>query len=478
MSFHKLGLASEILRGVQKQGYTEPTPIQSQAIPEVLAGHDVLAGAQTGTGKTAAFTLPMLQILNTTPRQHKHAPRALVLAPTRELAAQVGESVRLYGEALRLRSTVIFGGVGIQPQINRLKQGVDIVVGTPGRLLDLVNQRALDLTHIEILVLDEADRMLDMGFIHDIRKIIRLVPDERQTLFFSATYSKEIKKLADTILYRPVKVEVARENTAAETVSQQVYHVPKSRKRELLSHLIHDGGWEQVLVFTKTKHGANRLAKQLETDGIRAAAIHGNKSQTARTRALADFKASKVRALVATDIAARGLDIDALPYVVNYEIPFVAEDYVHRIGRTGRAGSTGQAVSLVMPEEQKLLKAIERLIQTSIPVADSKDFAKPNPKVAAQQAEAKRANEKATKVVDRPAMLRRAEKEGDLPEGRTRRSSGGGKRRYGQSKSGQSKAGAKSGQFKSAKSAKSGQSRQGRSRSASGSSRARSGRQA
>ena len=323
-----------------------------------------------------------------------------------------------------MRSTVIFGGVGIQPQINRLKQGVDIVVGTPGRLLDLVSQRALDLTHIEILVLDEADRMLDMGFIHDIRKIIRMVPKQRQTLFFSATYSSDIKKLADTILVNPEMVEVARQNTAAETVSQTVYHVPKSRKRELLSHLINDGQWEQVLVFTKTKHGANRLAKQLEMDGITAAAIHGNKSQTARTRALADFKASKVRALVATDIAARGLDIDALPYVVNYEIPFVAEDYVHRIGRTGRAGSTGEAVSLVMAEEQKLLKAIERLIQYKIPVAQIAGYSKPAPEETqddpsvSYRPKTSRSNSRSPRNVDRPALLRRAEQEGAVKEPR------------------------------------------------------------
>lgn len=425
MSFQSLGLAPEILLGIKKQGYTTPTPIQVKAIPIVLSGKDVLAGAQTGTGKTAAFTLPMLQNLSNTPRKHRHAPRALVLAPTRELAAQVGESIQTYGRGLALRSTVIFGGVGIQPQINRLKQGVDIVVGTPGRLLDLVSQRALDLSHIEILVLDEADRMLDMGFIHDIRKIIRLVPKQRQTLFFSATYSSDIKKLSDTILVNPEMVEVARQNTTAETVSQTVYHVPKSRKRELLAHLINDGQWEQVLVFTKTKHGANRLAKQLELDGITAAAIHGNKSQTARTRALADFKDSKVRALVATDIAARGLDIDALPYVVNYEIPFVAEDYVHRIGRTGRAGSTGEAISLVMAEEQKLLKAIERLIQYKIPVSQIAGYSKPAPEdnpaddgSISYRPKTSLSNSRSPRNVDRPALYRRAEQDGTVKESR------------------------------------------------------------
>ncbi len=412
MSFQNLGLLPQLLKGIQKQGYTQPTPIQAKAIPHVLAGHDVLAGAQTGTGKTAAFTLPMLQRLSETPRRHPSAPRALVLAPTRELAAQVEESIDVYGAGLPLRSAVIFGGVGIQPQINRLKKGVDIVVGTPGRLLDLVSQRALDLTHIEILVLDEADRMLDMGFIHDIRKIIRLLPTRRQTLFFSATYSADIKKLSDTILVNPRTVEVARQNTAAETVEQWVYHVPKSRKRELLAHLIQDGQWEQVLVFTKTKHGANRLAKQLESDGIRAMAIHGNKSQTARTKALADFKAGKIQALVATDIAARGLDIDALPYVVNYEIPYVAEDYVHRIGRTGRAGSTGQAVSLVMDEEKKLLKAIERLIQTQIPVKSAGAFTQPTAQEKA--AVGGEQQSRAHIQLDRPAMMRRAERNGEL----------------------------------------------------------------
>ncbi|GAX61159.1 ATP-dependent RNA helicase RhlE [Candidatus Scalindua japonica] len=374
MSFENLGLRPEILTGVKFQGYVEPTPIQRQAIPVIIQGRDILAGAQTGTGKTAAFTLPLLHILSTQGHRGGHRPRALVLAPTRELAAQVGESIEAYGWGLHIRSAVIFGGVGINPQIKQLRRGVNIVIGTPGRLLDLAGQKVLNLSCIEVLILDEADRMLDMGFIHDIRKIIHMVPKKRQTLFFSATYSREIKALADTILYRPKLVEVAGQNAAAETVDQSVFHVSKSRKCELLSHLITEGDWNQVLVFTKTKHGANRLARQLGKNGIMAAAIHGNKSQSARTLALAEFKACNVRVLVATDIASRGLDIDRLPHVVNYDMPNVAEDYVHRIGRTGRAGSTGESISLVMDEEVKLLRAIERLIKKAIPVKHIEGF--------------------------------------------------------------------------------------------------------
>lgn len=374
MSFENLGLRPEILTGVKFQGYIEPTPIQRQAIPVIIQGRDILAKAQTGTGKTAAFTLPLLHLLSTYGHPGGHRPRSLILTPTRELAAQVGESVETYGNGLHIRSTVIVGGVGINPQIKHLRKGVDIVIGTPGRLLDLIGQKVLDLSRIEVLILDEADRMLDMGFIHDIRKIIRMVPRKRQTLFFSATYSKEIKALADTILYKPKLVEVSLQNTAPETVDQCVFHVPKSRKCELLSHLIIEGDWNQVLVFTKTKHGANRLAKQLEKNGIMATAIHGNKSQSARTLALADFKACKVRVLVATDIASRGLDIDRLPHVVNYELSNIAEDYVHRIGRTGRAGCTGEAISLVTDEEIKLLRAIERLIKKVIPVKRIEGF--------------------------------------------------------------------------------------------------------
>jgi ATP-dependent RNA helicase RhlE len=374
MSFENLGLRPEILNGVKFQGYTKPTPIQRQAIPVIIEGRDILAGAQTGTGKTAAFTLPLLHILTTQDHLGGHHPRALVLTPTRELAAQVGESIETYGQGLRIRSSVIFGGVPINPQIKQLRKGVSIVIATPGRLLDLISQKVLDLSHIEVLILDEADRMLDMGFIHDIRKIIRMVPKKRQTLFFSATYSKEIKALSDTILFKPKLVEVARQNAPAENVDQCVYRVPKSRKCALLSHIISEGNWNQVLVFTRTKHGANRLARQLEKNGIMAAAIHGNKSQSARTLALANFKAYKVSVLVATDIASRGLDIDRLPHVVNYDMPHVAQDYVHRIGRTGRAGSRGESISLVTDEEAILLRAIERLIKKVIPVKRIEGF--------------------------------------------------------------------------------------------------------
>ena len=367
MSFDALGLRAELLRAVATQGYTVPTPIQTKAIPEILAGHDILAGAQTGTGKTAAFTLPLLQMLCAHPSQGRH-PRALVLTPTRELAAQVEESVRLYGQNLPLRSVVIFGGVGMQPQVDRLRRGVDLVVATPGRLLDHAGQRTIDLGHVEFLVLDEADRMLDMGFIHDIKRILALLPKRRQNLLFSATYTEEIKRLADGLLNQPRLIEVARRSAAAELVSHVAHPVEQGRKRELLSHLIKEGGWDQVLVFTRTKHGANRLSEQLIRDGITSAAIHGNKSQGARTRALSDFKAGSVRALVATDIAARGIDIDRLPQVVNFELPNVAEDYVHRIGRTGRAGTEGRALSLVSADEHGYLRDIQRLLRRDIPM--------------------------------------------------------------------------------------------------------------
>jgi ATP-dependent RNA helicase RhlE len=379
MSFSQLGLSADILRAVAEQGYTQPTPVQSQAIPVILAGRDILAGAQTGTGKTAGFTLPLLQRLSTAP-QNKRALRALILTPTRELAAQVGESVRTYGKYLPLRSTVIFGGVGINPQIDALRRGVDILVATPGRLLDHVGQKTVDLGKIEILVLDEADRMLDMGFIHDIKRILALLPRARQNLLFSATYSDEIRQLADRLLDNPAQVDVARRNAAVESVNQVAHRVDRERKRELLSHLIRTQEWRQVLVFTRTKHGANRLAEQLQKDGITSAAIHGNKSQGARTRALADFKANEVRVLVATDIAARGLDIDQLPHVVNYELPNVAEDYVHRIGRTGRAGASGEAVSLVCVDELQLLAGIQRLIKRELPVIEVAGFA-PDPSI-------------------------------------------------------------------------------------------------
>ncbi len=367
MSFDTLGLSESLLRAVREQGYDTPSPIQAKAIPAVLGGRDLLAAAQTGTGKTAGFTLPILQRLSEQPRSGRGRPvRALILTPTRELAAQVGESVAEYGRHLDLRSTVVFGGVKINPQIARLRDGVDILVATPGRLLDLQGQGALPLDKVEILVLDEADRMLDMGFIHDIRRVLRLLPAKRQNLLFSATFSQEIRSLAKGLLNDPQEIDVAPRNTTAERVEQWVHPVDKSNKPALLSHLIRQGSWEQVLIFTRTKHGANRLAQKLERDGITAAAIHGNKSQNARTKALADFKAGGIRALVATDIAARGLDIEQLPQVVNFELPNVAEDYVHRIGRTGRAGASGRAVSLVSADERGLLKGIERLVKQSL----------------------------------------------------------------------------------------------------------------
>jgi ATP-dependent RNA helicase RhlE len=367
MLFKDLGLSAELLRAVEKQGYDTATPIQEQAIPLVLQGKDLLAGAQTGTGKTAGFTLPLLQQLQETHVDgRKRHPRVLVLTPTRELAAQVHESVRDYGQYLPFRSAVIFGGVSINPQKQKLIKGVDIVVATPGRLLDHVQQRSIDLSKIEVLVLDEADRMLDMGFIRDIKKILNVIPKQRQTLLFSATFSKEIKALAAEFLHQPSEIQVTPQNTAAELISQIVYPVDKGRKRELLSQKIGEENWQQVLVFTRTKHGANRLSEQLGKDGITSAAIHGNKSQGARTRALADFKSGRIRVLVATDIAARGIDIDKLPHVVNYELPNVAEDYVHRIGRTARAGQEGHAISLVCVDELKLLRDIEKLLGSDI----------------------------------------------------------------------------------------------------------------
>jgi len=371
MKFTDLGLAEPLLRAVREQGYDTPTPIQAQAIPAVLAGGDLLAGAQTGTGKTAGFTLPMLQRLASTaaPRDARGrvAIRALILTPTRELAAQVEESVRNYGKYLKLSSMVIFGGVGMQPQIDRLRQGVDILVATPGRLLDHHQQGTLDLSQVQIFVLDEADRMLDMGFIHDIKKVLAIVPAQKQSLLFSATFSDEIKALADRLLNRPALIEVARRNATADTIAQKVHPVGRERKKALLAHLIQSGDWHQVLVFTRMKHGANRLAEFLNGEGISAMAIHGNKSQGARTKALAEFKAGTLQVLVATDIAARGIDIDQLPHVVNFEMPNVPEDYVHRIGRTGRAGAQGEAISLVCLDEELFLADIERLIKRSIP---------------------------------------------------------------------------------------------------------------
>ena len=368
MTFNDLGLCAELLRAVAETGYSEPTPIQSKAIPVVLGGADLLAGAQTGTGKTAGFALPLLQRLMKSPAAKPGNIRALILTPTRELAAQVAASFSLYGKYLPLRTAVIFGGVSIRPQMATLRSGVDILVATPGRLLDHVSQKTIDLSRVEVLVLDEADRMLDMGFIHDIRKVLALLPRQRQSLLFSATFSDDIRRLAGGLLKNPEQVEVARRNCTAEQVEQTVCRIDKNQKRALLSHLISGHNWQQVLVFTRTKHGANRLAGQLDKDGITTAAIHGNKSQGARTKALADFKQGKVRVLVATDIAARGLDIEQLPYVVNYELPHVPEDYVHRIGRTGRAGRGGQAISFVCSEERKQLHDIETLLQRRIPV--------------------------------------------------------------------------------------------------------------
>ncbi len=365
MLFNQLGLSAELLRAVEEKGYLEATPIQQQAIPHILEGRDILAAAQTGTGKTAGFTLPLLQRLQYS-TTNRRSIRALVLTPTRELAAQVAESVRVYGKHLPFRTAVIFGGVSINTQIAKLRKGVDVVVATPGRLMDHMQQGTIDLSKVELLVLDEADRMLDMGFIRDIRKILKVLPDDRQNLLFSATFSNDIRRLASGFLNNPTQIEVAARNKPVDLVSQVVHPVDKRRKRELLSHRIGKGNWQQVLVFTRTKHGANRLAEQLTNDGIKSAAIHGNKSQTARTRALHDFKTGAVRVLVATDIAARGLDIDRLPYVVNFELPHVPEDYVHRIGRTARAGQKGHAISLVCIDEEKLLRDIENLLGCKI----------------------------------------------------------------------------------------------------------------
>src|SRR5207302_1650341 len=366
MSFTDLGLKPELARAVAEKGYVTATPIQREAIPAVLAGRDVLAGAQTGTGKTAAFILPILQNLAS---PQARAPRALVLTPTRELAAQVAESARDYGRHTGLRTVVIFGGVSERPQIEALRTGCDLLVATPGRLLDLAQRQLLDLRQVRCCVLDEADRMLDMGFIHAIRQILKLLPRERQTLMFSATYSADIRALAARSLREPLAVEVAPRNAAAERIEQHVYRVPQEHKRDLLLHLIDSGNWQQVLVFTRTKHGANRLTQALVAGGVRAAAIHGNKSQAARVRALSDFKQNLITALVATEVAARGLDIRELPHVVNFELPNVPEDYVHRIGRTARAGSSGSAISLVAPTEAPLLKDIEKLLGHSLPLA-------------------------------------------------------------------------------------------------------------
>jgi ATP-dependent RNA helicase RhlE len=364
--FTELGLSAELTRALSNAGYTQPTPIQNQAIPVILAGQDVLAAAQTGTGKTAAFTLPLLQRLaahaSKSASPARHPIRSLILTPTRELAAQIEQSVRKYGQGLPFRTALVFGGVGMTPQIRAIQHGVDVLIATPGRLLDHMQQRTVDLSRVEILVLDEADRMLDMGFIHDIKRIVSALPKKRQNLLFSATFSEGIRQLASNFLRDPVRIEVSRRNAASELVAQRVHPVAAARKRELLAHIISAGGWRQVLVFTRTKHGANRLAEQLARGGISATAIHGNKSQPQRLRALGDFKKGAVRVLVATDVAARGLDIEALPHVVNFDMPYMAQDYVHRIGRTGRAGNEGEAISLVAPEERPLLSAVEKLL--------------------------------------------------------------------------------------------------------------------
>ncbi|MFW3412346.1 DEAD/DEAH box helicase [Aliarcobacter butzleri] len=384
MSFSNLGLCKEILRAIKEEGYTTPTPIQSKSIPVVLSKKDVLAAAQTGTGKTAGFTLPLLQRLkDSNLKDKKSQVRALILTPTRELAAQVAQSVETYGKYLPFKSAVIFGGVGINPQKALLKKGVDIIIATPGRLLDLISQDSLDLSKIEFLVLDEADRMLDMGFINDIKKILAILPKQRQNLLFSATYSNEIKKLADGLLKSSFLVEVSKANSASFKVEQVVHHVDKDRKKELLLHLVNKNSWQQVLVFTRTKHGANKLSEALVKDKITSAAIHGNKSQGARTKALDDFKNGKIRVLVATDIAARGIDIEQLPHVVNFELPNVAEDYVHRIGRTGRAGNNGIAISLVCVDEHEYLFGIEKLIKQKIKKVEINGF-KVNPNIKAE----------------------------------------------------------------------------------------------
>ena len=380
MSFASLGLSEALVRAIEDAGYTEPTPVQQRAIPAVLQGRDLMVAAQTGTGKTGGFALPILERLfpnghpDKSQRHGPRQPRVLVLTPTRELAAQVHESFKIYARDLKFVSACIFGGVGMNPQVQAMSRGVDVLVACPGRLLDLAGQGSVDLSHVEILVLDEADRMLDMGFVHDVKKVLARLPAKRQNLLFSATFSKDITDLAGKLLHNPERIEVTPPNTTVERIEQRVFRLPASHKRALLAHLITAGAWEQVLVFTRTKHGANRLAEYLDKHGLTAVAIHGNKSQNARTKALADFKAGEVRILVATDIAARGLDIDQLPHVVNFELPNVDEDYVHRIGRTGRAGRSGEAISLVAPDEEKLLKSIERMTKQKIADGDLMGF--------------------------------------------------------------------------------------------------------
>ncbi len=433
MSFSVLGLEPELVRAVSDKGYETPTPIQQQAIPAVLAGRDVLAGAQTGTGKTAGFVLPLLQKLG---KSQGRLPRVLVLTPTRELAAQIAQSAKDYGAHKNLRTQVIFGGVGEQPQINGLRSGCDILVATPGRLLDLANRRFADLSQVEHFVLDEADRMLDMGFIHDIRRVVQMLPAERQNLLFSATYTDDIRTLAARLLRNPVHIEVTPRNSTVSKVEQHAFRVPKDHKRHLLVHLFeqgaaNEGPWTQALVFTRTKHGANRLAQQLANAGIRSAAIHGNKSQAARVKALADFKAGKVTALVATEVASRGLDIKELPQVVNYELPNVPEDYVHRIGRTARAGATGRAVSLVAPDEAGLLKDIERTMRQNVPFRETPHFAivqhaADSGNDRQRQPQQRPAKAATAQPARRPAQGGQGRKPGGRPAGRSGGSGGSG----------------------------------------------------
>lgn len=418
MSFSSLGLSQPLLKAIKEAGYTTPTLIQSQAIGPIIKKRDVMAAAQTGTGKTAGFTLPLLERLGQhTHHMHKYEVRALVLVPTRELAAQVHESVKTYGKYLPYKTALVYGGVGINPQLATLRKGVDILIATPGRLLDISRQKGVDFSKLECLVLDEADRMLDMGFIHDIKHLMKLMPHHKQTLLFSATFSPEIKKLASGLLKDPVLVEAARQNSTGAQISHVVHYVDKHRKRELLVQLIKTKNWEQVLVFTRTKHGANKLSKQLEAAGITSAAIHGNKSQGARTKALASFKAREIRTLVATDIAARGLDIDQLPHVVNFELPNVPEDYVHRIGRTGRAGREGEAVSLVCVDEFDLLANIEKLIKTEIKKVHIPAFA-PDPNIKAEPIQKGSGQKPAAKSSNKPHANTPRKKEGEGSRGK------------------------------------------------------------
>ncbi|MDX5371700.1 MAG: DEAD/DEAH box helicase [Pseudomonadaceae bacterium] len=445
MSFASLGLSEALAGAVEAAGYAQPTPVQQRAVPAVLQGRDLMVAAQTGTGKTAGFALPILERLfpgGHPDREHRHGPkqpRVLVLTPTRELAAQVHDSFKIYARDLPLVSACIFGGVGMNPQVQALAKGVDLLVACPGRLLDLAGQGSVDLSRVEILVLDEADRMLDMGFIHDVKKVLARLPAQRQNLLFSATFSKDIIALANKLLHDPERIEVTPPNTTVERIEQRVFRIPATHKRALLAHLITLGAWEQVLVFTRTKHGANRLAEYLDKHGLPAAAIHGNKSQNARTKALADFKANQVRILVATDIAARGLDIDQLPHVVNYELPNVEEDYVHRIGRTGRAGRSGEAISLVAPDEEKLLKAIERMTKQQIPDGDMQGFDPASVEVEKPEARGPRPERQPRADKPRHEPKREAKADGEAGEG----GEGQGKkrkRRRGKGKGGQGEA--------------------------------------